>query len=167
MFRRNQQLSAVLSVFLVVAGFLPVGDVAFAQNEKQDAPETQVAEQPAGSLSDPEAAVELQGDKMMMNADRRKMVEEQRQKAIGQENEKEQLRKSALAGLLVLSLICVVFLVLIILVALWARRIRMLTRQPLPEQHPGDPLWYLRKGKTPNSPEIGELIDDSPSADEA
>lgn len=60
------------------------------------------------------------------------------------EERKERLRQSAVAGLLVLSLVCVVFLVLILVVALWARRIRMMTRQPLPEQQPGDPLWYLK-----------------------
>ncbi|MBI1315176.1 hypothetical protein GC176_28125 [bacterium] len=66
-------------------------------------------------------------------------------------------RQSALAGLLVLALLCFVFLTLMICVVLWARRIRRFTNQPLPRQHPGDPLWYLRK-----SPEESP-VDDEPS----
>ena len=52
---------------------------------------------------------------------------------------------SALTGLLILALLCIVFLTLMIGVILWARRIRRMTGKPLPDQHPGDPLWYLRK----------------------
>lgn len=58
---------------------------------------------------------------------------------------KEQGRQAAVAGLLLLSLVCVVFLFLILFVVMWARRMRRLVNQPLPDQHPGDPLWYLRK----------------------
>ncbi len=61
------------------------------------------------------------------------------------EKQSELRQQSALAGLLVLALLCVVFLTLMICVVLWARRMRRLTNQPLPDQHPGDPLWYLRK----------------------
>jgi hypothetical protein len=61
------------------------------------------------------------------------------------EKKSELRRQSALAGLLVLALLCVVFLTLMICVVVWARRMRRLTGQPLPDQHPGDPLWYLRK----------------------
>lgn len=63
-------------------------------------------------------------------------------------DQRELRRQSALAGLLVLGLVCIVFLTLIVGVVLWARRMRRLTGQPLPEQHPGDPLWYLRKRTT-------------------
>ena len=52
---------------------------------------------------------------------------------------------SALTGLLILALLCLIFLTLMIGLILWARRIRRMTSRPLPEQHPGDPLWYLRK----------------------
>ena len=58
---------------------------------------------------------------------------------------KEEQRQAAVAGLLVLSLVCLVFLFLILFVVMWARRMRRLVNQPLPDQHPGDPLWYLRK----------------------
>jgi cobalamin biosynthesis Mg chelatase CobN len=61
------------------------------------------------------------------------------------EKRSELRQQSALAGLLVLALLCVVFVTLMICVVLWARRMRRLTNQPLPDQHPGDPLWYLRK----------------------
>lgn len=83
---------------------------------------------------------------------------------LDKEAEKAKLRSSVMAGLLVLSLICIVFLVLVILVALWARRIRLMTQQPLPEMHPGDPLWYLRKGKPSDSP---ELADNTPPRNES
>ena len=89
------------------------------------------------------------------------------QVTVEREADKQQLRKSAMAGLLVLSLICIVFLVLIILVALWARRIRLLTRQPLPTQHPGDQLWYLRKGKCLDSSDVAELTDGGSSHGES
>jgi len=61
------------------------------------------------------------------------------------EKQAELRQQSAVAGLLVLALLCVIFLTLMIGVVLWARRMRKLTNRPLPDQHPGDPLWYLRK----------------------
>jgi hypothetical protein len=54
-------------------------------------------------------------------------------------------QQSAVAGLLMLGLLCGVFLFLILVVVFWARRIRLEATQPLPEQQPGDPLWYLKK----------------------
>lgn len=82
------------------------------------------------------------------------------------EERKQQLRKSALAGLLVLSLICAVFLILIIFVALWARRIRRLTRQPMPPPRPDDPLWYLRKGRPADGQKSADSITDRLPSDE-
>lgn len=61
------------------------------------------------------------------------------------DEKQERQRQTALAGLMILGLICVVFLMLILAVIVYARRIRRLVREPLPEQHPGDPLWYLRR----------------------
>ena len=58
-------------------------------------------------------------------------------------------RQSAVAGLLMLGLLCGVFLFLILVVVFWARRIRLETLEPLPEQHPGDPLWYLKHRQLP------------------
>ena len=60
------------------------------------------------------------------------------------QDEAERKRQKAIVGMLVLALVCFVFLLFILVVILWARRIRNLTHKPLPEQHPGDPLWYLR-----------------------
>ncbi len=57
----------------------------------------------------------------------------------------EQKRQTAVAALLILSLVCVVFLFLILFVVMWSKRMRRLVNQPLPDQHPGDPLWYIRK----------------------
>lgn len=57
----------------------------------------------------------------------------------------EEKRQLAVSALLVLALVCIVFLFLILFVVMWARRMRRLVKQPLPDQHPGDPLWYLRK----------------------
>jgi hypothetical protein len=68
--------------------------------------------------------------------------------AVGVESPRDiQQRKqqSAVAGLLVLGLLCGVFLFLILVVVFWARRIRLEATLPLPEQQPGDPLWYLKK----------------------
>lgn len=58
-------------------------------------------------------------------------------------------RQSAVAGLLMLGLLCGVFLFLILVVVFWARRIRLETLEPLPEQHSGDPLWYLKNRQLP------------------
>jgi hypothetical protein len=71
-----------------------------------------------------------------------------RSDAAGIENSRDfQKRKqqSAVAGLLMLGLLCGVFLFLILVVVFWARRIRLESTQPLPDQQPGDPLWYLKK----------------------
>jgi lipopolysaccharide export LptBFGC system permease protein LptF len=65
----------------------------------------------------------------------------------------EQKRQTAVAALLILSLVCVVFLFLILFVVMWSKRMRRLVNQPLPDQHPGDPLWYLRK---PDSNPVSE-----------
>ncbi len=160
MIRRSNQLSfSVTALLTAVVGFTLVS-AAFSQDDA------------AGRSAevDAEAAVELslrQNETVApaivaaaaVDAESEKERIERRRKVAEQEKRKVNLRKSALAGLLVLSLICIVFLILIILVALWARRIRMLTHQPLPEVHPGDPLWYLRKGKGSDSPDIAELTD--------
>lgn len=57
----------------------------------------------------------------------------------------EKGRQAAVSALLILGLVCLVFLFLILFVVMWARRMRRMVNQPLPDQHPGDPLWYLRK----------------------
>lgn len=137
-----------------------LSDRVLAQADGSSAAVPQATEQPNDESSDSESSSESADvGSVPSKEDAQKLRETHRQRAIEQEAENEKLRKSALAGLLILSLICIVFLMLIILVALWARRIRMLTRQPLPEQHPGDPLWYLRKGKGSDSSDIAEVMD--------
>lgn len=164
MFRRNDQLRFALTALLIaVVGFV-FSDSAFSQDEADIDPAESTAEaaaeQPVESVPREDESAETSiADEASPDAESEEAIAARRQKVIDEENEKEKLRKSALAGLLVLSLICIVFLVLIILVALWARRIRMLTREPLPEQRPGDPLWYLRKGKGSDLPDIAELTD--------
>lgn len=66
--------------------------------------------------------------------------------AIAKREQDRQKRKqqSAVAGLLLLSVICGAFLFLILLVVFWARRLRQDVLTPLPEQQPVDPLWYLK-----------------------
>ena len=66
--------------------------------------------------------------------------------AIAKRVEDRQKRKqqSAVAGLLLLSIICGAFLFLILVVVFWARRLRQDVLTPLPEQQPVDPLWYLK-----------------------
>jgi len=61
----------------------------------------------------------------------------------------QERKKSAIAGLLMLGLLCGVFLVLLLFVVFWARRIRQAATAALPEQSPRDPLWYLRKNRSP------------------
>jgi len=73
----------------------------------------------------------------------------------------EQRRQSALAGMMILALVCVVFLTLIMLVIVWSRRIRRLVKTPLPGQHPGDPLWYLRRSP-PDPASTGDQQRDDP-----
>jgi hypothetical protein len=147
MFQQNHRSAAVLVFLFSTAVFLPLDGLLLAQEKAPQATSVEL---------DDASAVNDQTD----------FAPGETPTIVETETEKEQLRNSALAGLLVLSLICIVFLILIILVALWARRIRILTRQPLPHQHPDDPLWYLRKGRTPDSPEIAELADGGSPQDE-
>ena len=169
MIQRSIQLRLALTALLTAAvGIASCGSAISQDEEVENEPVLTAAEQPVDSAL---AEDELAETAIVIDASRDTETEDarvaRRQKVVDQANEKEKLRKSALAGLLVLSLICIVFLVLIILVALWARRIRMLTRQPLPEMHPGDPLWYLRKGKGSDTPETAELTDGSSSHGES
>jgi cobalamin biosynthesis Mg chelatase CobN len=168
MFQKNDQLRfALLAMLSSTVGFA-LSDRALAQADGDSVAVPQATEQPNDESSEAKSSSESADVSSAPSIeDAQKLRETQRQRAIEQEAENEKLRKSALAGLLILSLICIVFLVLIILVALWARRIRMLTRQPLPEQHPGDPLWYLRKGKGSDSSDIAEFMDSGSSHGES
>lgn len=60
--------------------------------------------------------------------------------------EKERAQQAAIAGLMVLGLVAVVLVLFLLLTIWWAHRLRRNIEKPLPKQHPGDPLWYLRKG---------------------
>lgn len=60
-------------------------------------------------------------------------------------------KQSALAGLLIVGLLAFIGIVLVLVVIVWGKRLRRLNNAPLPKQHPGDPLWYLRtNGQTPD-----------------
>ncbi len=168
MFRRSNQLSFARTALLTaLAGFALAGS-AFSQDDAAASSIEVVAEDPVESSACKDEIVDPAiADDASFDTESEEARTERRRKAVELENKKENLRKSALAGLLVISLICIVFLILIILVALWARRIRMLTRQPLPEIHPGDPLWYLRKGKGSDSPDVAELTDGGSSHEES
>ena len=65
--------------------------------------------------------------------------------------EQEKKRRVTLAGILIVSLVSVVGLLLILVVIWWAQRLRRINDTTLPKQHPGDPLWYLRKGSADDS----------------
>lgn len=153
MFRRNHHSAAFLTVLLTMTALFPLGRVARAQDE---VPDTPTAEQPA----DPSAqSAEVPAESQPGNDE-----------PLGFANpadEKDAARATAMGGLILLGLICFVFIVLIVLVRLWARRLRTQTSQPLPDQHPGDPLWYLRKGKTSDSPDVAELSDGGSSENES
>lgn len=164
MIRRSDQLRFALAALLTAAVGIASCGSAVSQDEVEHEPVVTTAEQKVDSASTEEGAANTAAaEEVSRDGESEEARAARRQKVIDEENDEEKLMKSALAGLLVLSLICIVFLVLIILVAMWARRIRMLTRQPVPEQHPGDPLWYLRKGKGSDSPDIAELTDSGSS----
>lgn len=162
MFRQSYRSPVLIVVLLttVVVSWLECSVVA-----QDELSEITVSQQPLNQAVEPtDEQTKLASDSDLEStevADAALRITDER------EVDKQKLRKSAMAGLLVLSLICIVFIVLIILVALWARRIRMLTRQPLPEQHPGDQLWYLRKGKGLDSSEVAELTDSGSSHGES
>jgi len=167
MIRRSDQLRFALTALLIAAVGIAFCGSAVSQDEVEHEPVVTTSEQKIDSASTEYAGADTAtADEASRDGESEEARAARRQRVIDEENEKEMM-KSALAGLLILSLICIVFLVLIILVALWARRIRMLTREPVPEQHPGDPLWYLRKGKGPDSPDIAELTDGGSSHGES
>ena len=164
MFRQSYRSRALVAVLLTAVVVLRFEGSVVAQDES---PDKAVARQPADGADEP---ADMQTDPSNeADPESTEVADAARRLTDGQETERlrESARKSAIAGLLVLSLICIVFLVLIILVALWARRIRMLTREPLPEQHPGDPLWYLRKGKGSDSSDVAELTDGRSAQEES
>ncbi len=167
MIRRSDQLRFPLIVLLTAVVGIAVGGSVFAQDKAENDPAIVAAQQSDDSSSSEEAVEKSIVDVSSHEGESEEARTARRQKFDDQEIEKANIRKSALAGLLVLSLICIVFLVLIVLVALWARRIRMLTRQPMPEHRPGDPLWYLRKGKGSDSPDIAEVTDGGSSHGES
>jgi cobalamin biosynthesis Mg chelatase CobN len=172
MFRQNYRSRSLVAVLLTAVVVLRFEGSAVAQDESPDqavaAQPAERADEPADVQTEPssDAATSIAADSESTEAAdaARRTIDEQEAET---ERLRESARKSAMAGLLVLSLICIVFLVLIVLVALWARRIRMLTRQPLPELRPGDPLWYLRKGKGSDSSDIAELTDGGSSHGES
>lgn len=122
------------AVVLAVASFLL--SVLFARGSAQESPTVS-----AGSSSTTIGADSGSGRAEDL-ADRIEAVQQRK-------------RQSAVAGLLMLCLLCGVFLSFILAVVFWARRIRQQTLEPLPEQNPGDPLWYLRKP----GPEVMEKAD--------
>lgn len=77
-----------------------------------------------------------------------------------QGEDRQKRRQSAVAALLLLSLICGVFLFLILVVVFWARRIRQDVLAPLPEQPSVDPLWYLKQSRS-EVPENGTATDEA------
>ena len=162
MFRQSYRSPVLIPVLwtLVVVSWLECP--AVAQDELSEITVTQHPVNQAVEPTDEQAKLASDSDLESTEvADAAQRMTDER------EADKQKLRKSAMAGLLVLSLICIVFLVLIILVALWLRRLRMLTCQPLPEQHPNDQLWYLRKGKGLDSSDVAELTDSGSSHGES
>ena len=71
------------------------------------------------------------------------------QSLIAAEHEKK--RQVTLAGFLIVSLVSVLGVLLVLLAIWWAQRLRRINDTQLPKQHPGDPLWYLRKGNADSS----------------
>ncbi len=65
--------------------------------------------------------------------------------------EKDRQKQVAIAGLMLLGVVALVLVILIAMAMWWAHRFRRQVGRPLPKQHPGDPLWYLRKGSADDS----------------
>ena len=153
MFRQVDRSRVLIAILLTASAVFWSCCSAVAQDEVSETPTT---EQPANEVESSDA----QTNSSLDSDSKSTQVAGLAPRTIDEkERLRESARKSAMAGLLVLSLICIVFLVLIVLVALWARRIRMLTQQPLPDQQPGDPLWYLRKGKGSDASDGARLAD--------
>jgi hypothetical protein len=66
----------------------------------------------------------------------------------------ERKRKKALAGFLMLGLVCIIFLFFVLTVTVVSSRFRKEVTQPLSKSTPADPLWYLKHPK-PTSEEPG------------
>jgi hypothetical protein len=152
MLRKNHHSAVMFTILLSMATLLMLGPVTQAQDE---APDTPTPEQLADPLLKP---ADVPAESQPGNAEPMGFAD--------QAKEKEEARAAAMVGLILLGLICFVFVVLIVLIRLWARRLRMQTSQPLPDLHPGDPLWYLRKGHTADTPDVAELSDGGSSENE-
>lgn len=157
MFRQNHHSAVIITVLLLIAALLTLGRATRAQEEASDA---RIGNQPADAL--PQSA-DVPAESQTGNNSPPGFASPADEK----EEARRAARATAIGGLVLLGLICFVFLVLIVLVRLWARRLRMLASQPLPDQHPGDPLWYLRKGKTAAPPDVAELSDGGSSRNES
>ena len=70
------------------------------------------------------------------------------------EDEAEQAKREAakqkiVAGMMIVGGLLGGGIALLVLIVLWGQRTRRILRGPLPEQHTGDELWYLRPPKSP------------------
>jgi hypothetical protein len=63
--------------------------------------------------------------------------------------EEKQKREAVVVGSLMLILVVVTGIGLVSMVLILGRRMRRMTRKPLPTAGPGDDLWFLRKPKRP------------------
>ena len=75
--------------------------------------------------------------------------------------EKERQKQVAIAGLMLLGVVALVLVILIAMAMWWAQRFRRQVGRPLPKQHPGDPLWYLRKGSIGDSSASPDSVTDN------
>lgn len=69
------------------------------------------------------------------------------------ENEAEQAKRKAakqkvVAGMMVVGGLLCGGIAVLVLIVLWGQRTRRILHSPLPEQHVGDELWYLRPPKS-------------------
>ena len=76
-------------------------------------------------------------------------------------DERDVKQKKALAGFMMLALICVVFLFFILAIAVVSSRFRKEVSRPLSKSQQTDPLWYL-KNPPNDEPPSSSLIAEQP-----
>jgi hypothetical protein len=63
------------------------------------------------------------------------------------EEERAEKKKKALAGFLMLGLVCIIFLFFVLAVTIVSSRLRKEAAQKVSKSQQADPLWYLKKQK--------------------
>jgi hypothetical protein len=103
------------------------------------------------NVTKPEDSVERQDNANQKPA----KASDERQSAFNGQTKQQQeaKQKKALAGFMMLALVCIVFLFFVVAIAVLSSRFRKEVSQPLSKTPQTDPLWYL---KNQNEPQMSE-----------